>query len=566
LFSRAATCAALLWALLAPAVASSQSLGSLLTGAKPASNTPTPSDPLKRETPRSSIHYLLEACHGNRFSAAAQYLDLQSVAASQRPTQGAELARALCVLLNRNPRFEVNDLSNAPEGDTEDGLAPGFDSLATFDVNGEAVTLQLERVNQQGIQVWLVSASSVARIRELSSRITPNSAIESRLPELLVKVMFIGTPLWVWIAMALLALLLALLSEWLSAIFLAAAKVLAKRYAKSFDAAHRFHMFSGPLRLILSVLVFRAAMEFLAPSALLREYLLKLMALLFVFGSAALVTRILDVVSDHVISRMNPRERALSYSVVPLGLRIVKICIFILAALITLSEWGYNTNAILAGLGVGGLALALAAQKTIENLFGGFSLISDRAVLVGDVCQFGGQTGTVEDIGLRSTRIRTPDRTLVTVPNSQFSTMTLENFSKREKMWFHPSLQLRPETSPAQVREMMEAVTKLLEEHPMVDASGVPLRFTKITPQSLQLDIFAYVLTLDYNQFLIVQSELLLKIMDIAAEREIGFAVPFAESITIPWDVAMATREHPPVALPGGTGDGSGVSAGRNNS
>src|SRR5581483_3445387 len=165
--------------------------------------------------------------------------------------------------------------------------------------------------------------------------------------------------------------------------------------------------------------------------------------------------------------------RAISYSVFPLFVRFAKICLFCIAVLVTLEQWGYNTNTILAGLGVGGLAVALAAQKTLENLFGGISVISDRPVLVGDFCQFGGQAGTVEDIGLRSTRIRTLDRTVVTIPNAQFSTMTLENFSKRDRVWFHPTLHLRRNTKPEQIREMMDAVTKILQEHAMVDASGV---------------------------------------------------------------------------------------------
>src|ERR1700732_5482306 len=110
--------------------------------------------------------------------------------------------------------------------------------------------------------------------------------------------------------------------------------------------------------------------------------------------------------------------QAVSYSVLPLGRQVLKLSLFLIAILGVLSVWGYNTNTILAGVGVGGLAVALAAQKTIENLFGGMSVITDRPVLVGDFCQFGGQVGTVEDIGLRSTRIRTLERTLVTVPNS----------------------------------------------------------------------------------------------------------------------------------------------------
>jgi MscS family membrane protein len=531
-----------------------QSLTTLLEDQKASKSAASATDPLKRSTPQSSIHNLLEACHASRFSLAAQYLDLSGLSLSARNSHGPELARDLCTLLNQNPRFEVNRLSTQSPGDLEDGLAPDKEDLATFELNDEPVTLQLSRENQQGIEVWVVSAPSVLRIPELSSSIKTNSAISSRLPQPLVRIQFVGTPLWIWIALVLAAVILSLLSRWLSSLFLMVMRPLAKRYAPNFEARQRFEVFTEPLRLILGIIAFRVVIGFLAPSALLREYLIKLLFLLFIFGVSALVMRILDAISDHVISRLNARERALTYSVLPLGMRIVKICIFIVAVLIVLSAWGYNTNAILAGVGVGGIAVALAAQKTIENLFGGFSVISDRPVLVGDFCQVGGQIGTVEDIGLRSTRIRTLERTVVTIPNSQFSTMTLENFSKREKMWFHPALQLRPETPPDRVRAFMDAITKILQEHSMVDASGVPLRFTKITPQCLQLEIFAYVLTPDFNQYLIVQSELLLKFMDAAIDLEIGFAVPFAETITVPWDVALKLREHPPVPL---SGDGS---------
>jgi len=193
-------------------------------------------------------------------------------------------------------------------------------------------------------------------------------------------------------------------------------------------------------------------------------------------------------------------------------------------------------------------------------------LISDRPVLVGDFCQFGGQVGTVEDIGLRSTRIRTLDRTLVTVPNSQFSTMTLENFAKRDKMWFHPTIRLRRQTSPEQVRQMMQAIREILAKHEMVDAAGVPLRFTKITDQSLDLDIFAYVLTPESNRFLEVQTELLLQILEASHRLGIGLSVPFQEAYNVPVAADESIVPHPFLAFhedtkAAETNDGPGVKA-----
>jgi MscS family membrane protein len=180
---------------------------------------------------------------------------------------------------------------------------------------------------------------------------------------------------------------------------------------------------------------------------------------------------------------------------------------------------------------VGGLAVALAAQKTIENFFGGVSVLTDRPVLVGDFCQFGGQVGTVEDIGLRSTRIRTLDRTLVTIPNSQFSTMTLENYSRRDQMWFHPTLHLSRETPADKVELFMEKIIEVLKNDPLISIGGVPLRFSKIDDQALNIDIFAYVLTDNFDKFLAAQTKLLLEFLRVSEQTGISFAIPIVESV-----------------------------------
>jgi MscS family membrane protein len=540
---------ALLLFSLAGAMGWAQLPGALVTGdSKPASTTPAPVDPLGRTTPRSSIHRFLEACHEKKYAVAAQYLDLRRLSAKRRASEGSELAQDLKTLLDRNYRFQLSKLSDSPDGDKNDALAPNIDELATFDLNGETVKLNLERVNQQpGGLVWLVSSDSVSLIPELNAYLG-ESALEKHLPSALVNTKLLGTPLWVWLALVLLAVVLSAVSRWLSKLLIAVLKPVMARYVKSFHP-QRLEAITEPLRLLVSVTVFRTCLAFIAPTALLRDVLLKLLTLLFILGAASLLMRLVDVVSDTVISRLDHRERALTYSIFPLGIRFVKILIFSFGVLIVLQQWGYNTSTILAGLGVGGIAIALAAQKTIENLFGGISLISDRPVLVGDVCQFGGQQGTVEDIGLRSTRIRTNDRTLVTVPNSQFSTMTLENYSRRDRMWFHPTVRLRRDTSPEQVRKMMDAITEILKRHEKVDASGVPLRFSKISDQSLDLDIFAYVQTTDGNEFLKVQTELLLQILEVSYSLGIGLAVPFQEGYNVSVDAEQKDIMNPYLAF-----------------
>jgi MscS family membrane protein len=204
--------------------------------------------------------------------------------------------------------------------------------------------------------------------------------------------------------------------------------------------------------------------------------------------------------------------------------------LFLLAILSVIGAWGYNTSTILAGLGVGGLAVALAAQKTIENLFGGVSVIGDRPALVGDFCRFGDRVGTVTNIGLRSTRIRTLDRTMISVPNAQFSSMELENYSIRDKIWFHPTLSLRMDTAREQLVKVVSSVEEILKRHPKIETGTLPVRFVGVGAFSLNVETFAYILTSDYDEFLALQQQVLLKILQAVEEAGAALAVPLQES------------------------------------
>lgn len=301
----------------------------------------------------------------------------------------------------------------------------------------------------------------------------------------------IDTPIWRWIALAVLAAVLGSLSGLVSGPTLLLAEALSKRIAPHMDRS-ALRAFAGPLRLLLCISVFRAGIEWVGPAALLRLYLARAVTLVFFFALARLFMALVDLFMKRLLTVLESRRQAFSYSVLPLASRLLKIAILLLAIAAVLGSWGYNTTTILAGLGVGGLAIALAAQKTIENLFGGVAVITDRPVAVGDFCRFGDLVGTVEDVGLRSTRIRTLNRTIVTVPNAEFSAMTLENFSKRDKMWFHFTLNLRRDTRPGQVRSLLQSITRALKEHPKVEIGALPVRFVGVGTYSLDLEVFAY--------------------------------------------------------------------------
>jgi MscS family membrane protein len=187
---------------------------------------------------------------------------------------------------------------------------------------------------------------------------------------------------------------------------------------------------------------------------------------------------------------------------------------------------GIPVYGILAGLGVGGLAIALAAQSTIENLIGGLSLFADKPIRVGDYCRYGSDAGTVEAIGIRSTRIRGADRTLTTIPNATLSKMPVVNFAARDRMLIQSVIGVRYETSPEQLRYLLVRIREMLLGHPRIHPDPVRARFIGFGASSLDIEVFAYVMTSDQAEFLGIREDVLLRIMDIVEQSGTGFAFP----------------------------------------
>jgi small-conductance mechanosensitive channel len=205
---------------------------------------------------------------------------------------------------------------------------------------------------------------------------------------------------------------------------------------------------------------------------------------------------------------------------------ILRILTVVAAALLLAEAWSVPYSSVLAGLGIGGLAVALSAQPTLQNMIAGFTLFADSPLSVGDFCRYGDRIGTVEQIGLRSTRIRSLARTVVSIPNSEFANLQLENFAKRDRILFRTTLGLRYETTPDQLRFTLAELRRLLIAHPEVHEDPARVRFSGYGAYSLDLEIFAYVGTSDWNRFLAIREDLLLRIMDVVRRSGTGFAFP----------------------------------------
>jgi MscS family membrane protein len=162
------------------------------------------------------------------------------------------------------------------------------------------------------------------------------------------------------------------------------------------------------------------------------------------------------------------------------------------------------------------------------------SVIGDRPVLVGDVCRFGDRTGTIMHIGLRSTRIRTPERTIISVPNAQFSAMSLENISGRDKILFHPTFNLRRGTTHEQLSKVLTSLREILAGNERIEPSVIPVRLVAVTTTSLDVEVAVYVKTSNYDEFLAIQQDLLLAMLQAIEGAGTALAVPLTESFAMP--------------------------------
>ena len=187
---------------------------------------------------------------------------------------------------------------------------------------------------------------------------------------------------------------------------------------------------------------------------------------------------------------------------------------------------GVPVLSMVAGLGIGGIAIALAIRPTLENLIGGFILYIDKPIRVGDYCEFGNMGGTVETIGIRSTQIRSLDRTLISMPNAQFADMQIVNWARCDKMIITHTIGLRYETEDDQLRFVLAKVREMFHSHPRIDKETIRVRFAGYGASSLDIDIRVYAMTREFNDFFAIKEDVLLRINDIVKRAGTSFAFP----------------------------------------
>jgi MscS family membrane protein len=243
-----------------------------------------------------------------------------------------------------------------------------------------------------------------------------------------------------------------------------------------------------------------------------------------VLALAWLLRRILSLRLERARHLVLEKDRTGTQSLMLLGERLLRALVVLVAIFAILAIVGVDTKTALAGIGIGGIALALGAQRTVENLLGGILLLTDKAIAIGDFCSISNRVGVVEDITLRSVRLRTPDRTLVSIPAGVLAQSGIENFATREKILAQSTLRLRYGTSVEQVTRILGDIRKILDESSNLESATSRIRLVNFGAEAIELEVFAYVLTADFNRFLEVREELLLRIASVVEAAGSGFA------------------------------------------
>ena len=495
-----------------------QPVTSLLTGNQAKAPASAQADPLGRSTPSGTVLGFLQTAQSGDYRAAADYLQM-SVA--RRQSQGAELASKLKVLMDRAFVGSLRRISTSPEGNPDNGLVDQ-QTIGSFSLADSEVPVVLVRVTDPNSgKIWLFGAETLSKVPDLYDNLEAHQ-VESKLPQSLVKNVFLGMPLWQWLALFA-AVPVAIVIGWAVVLFLAIPRHLYLKYKKRPDL-HSYSRVSMPLLLCFSAIAHRIIASRFGLPLLPRFYYARTIGVLFSIGLFWFLLRISSLTMQRLRRHAISIGRAGTGTLMLLAERLLAALVVVIGFLAILSIVGFNLTTVLAGLGIGGIAIAFAAQKTLENLFGGISVLADEVIRVGDYCRFGDRTGTVEDISLRSTRVRTDARTELSIPNGTLATMSIENFSRRDKILFNPALAIRYDTTGDQLRYLLAEIRRLLYQHPKVEPESASIRFANFDSSSLRLEIFSYVLTRDANEFAAVREDLLLRIKEIIERSGTGLA------------------------------------------
>ena len=331
---------------------------------------------------------------------------------------------------------------------------------------------------------------------------------------------------WQWIAIVLAVPVLLLLTWLVSAVVRQIVARITARTKTDWDNLLADHL-RAPFRLWVAALIANPLLEMLELNARLSSFFFattRVMVLLAFFWAILRAIRLVQHRMENVAWAAGHTQQARTLA--PLVGNLLRVTLAIAAVLVILAQFGYPVGTLLAGLGIGGIAVALAAQKTVEHLFGSVSLAADKVFRVGDWVRAGATEGSVERIGLRSTSFRTHDRTVVRIPNGRLADERIETFGERDRILLRTDIDLTYSTTPGQLNRIRKEIMAQLGSHPKISSDSLRVNVVAFTDSAIRMNVMAWFLTADFPEFLGIRHEQMLGFMEIVERNGSSFAFP----------------------------------------
>ena len=461
------------------------------------------------DSPRRALERFLKSARAGNFEIAAAALFTVRTSSEEMN----ELARKLQAVLDRRVPLDpehINKISDLPAGNTQDGM-PDDDEIGRVDMplGTEAVRLHRRR-SPDGTAQWVFSLDTVNRIESWYERLEDRWALD-HLPNALLVTGLGGLLLWQWLALPVL-----FIGALLFGLFLARILRVALRLAwRSELGGAIVERQLGPLRVLSTALLMRLLTQLLYLTAGAEENVRAACNVGLIAGFMFGLWRVAEVLSRRIQNSEWLKARPTLVGVMPLVHRLTEVGIWAAAVLWCLQELGYSVTGVLASLGLGGLAVALAAKNTLEHLLGGMTLSLDQPMRVGDLVKIGDVQGTVEQIGLRSTRIRTQDRSLVTIPNGKLSDMLIETLAARDRIRMNLVLNVQYTLKAQGLRDLREALLANIGKNASVHKERIRVHYINLSDTAATIEITCWITTNDQDQFLDVRHNLLLGLLEV---------------------------------------------------